>query len=183
MNAITRSALAACTLGTAVVVAASTSAGTRPAGVREDCSTRSMARFSSRPRDVVVGPMTMVGAGFTSASTVREFGGNKFPLLVAAGHRVTLELPRRARRGAGLAYGPLPQGRELRPRDAHRVVTFVSCPPETDSGSTLDGERVTFWSGAVVVASPRCLPLRIWVDDEPAPRHRTLRLGRRHCRA
>jgi hypothetical protein len=148
-------------------------AARRPRGVRENCSTRSEATFPgaySNPRNVVVGPFVLVGATQTDAETVRAVGGNKFPALLRARHRVTVELPRRVRRHAGLAYGPLPQG--VITRDAaHRVVTFAACrsgPP-------------TFWSGGVVVDSPRCVPLRVWVDRETAPRRVVLPMGVRDC--
>ncbi len=156
----------------------------RPQGVVEDCSTRSLAKFPgafSDRRNVVVGPLVLVGAADMPASTVREFGGNKFPALVRAGHRVTLALSRRTRRVAGLGYGPLPQGVELSPRDGHRVVTFIACQPGEMSGSTVDGQPVTFWSGFVLTSSPRCVPLDVWVDDEPSPRHTVLRMGVPRC--
>ena len=156
----------------------------RPQGVVEDCSTRSLAGFPgafSDPHNVVVGPLVLVGASDTPASTVREFGGNKFPALVEAGHRVTVALSRRTRRVAGLGYGPLLQGVELSPRDGHRVVTFIACRPGKKSGSTADGQPVTFWSGFVLTSSPRCVPLDVWVDDEPSPRHTVLRMGMPRC--
>jgi hypothetical protein len=156
----------------------------RPQGVVENCSRRSLATFPgafSDPHNVVVGPLVLVGAGDTPASTVREFGGNKFPALVRAGHRVTVALSRRTRRVAGLGYGPLPQGVELSPRDGHRVVTFIACRPGENSGSSVDGEPVTFWSGFVLTSSPRCVPLDVWVDDEPTPRHTVLRMGAPRC--
>jgi hypothetical protein len=131
---------------------------------------------------VVVGPLVLVGAAYTPASTVREFGGNKFPALVRAGHRVTVALSRRTRRVAGLGYGPLPQAVELSPRDGHRVVTFIACRPgEKPGGSTADGQPVTFWSGFVLTSSPRCVPLDVWVDDEPSPRHIVLEMGVPRC--
>lgn len=146
----------------------------RPWGVVADCSTRSIASFPGAFSDranVVVGPLVLVGATRTSAATIREFGGNKFPLLVRAGHRVTLELPPEARRTAALAYGPLPEG-YVHMREAHRVVRFVACPR---------GPRATFWSGGVLTRSPRCVPLRVWVDREPAPRRIWLRMGVPRC--
>jgi hypothetical protein len=118
-------------------------------------------------------------ANFLWSSTGRD-GGNKFPLLVRAGHRVTVELSSRTRRVAGLAYGPLPQG-EVHLRGAHRVVTFVACAHGVKSGSTVDGRPVTFWSGGVIARSPRCVPLRIWVDREALPRHAVIRFDVRRC--
>ena len=158
--------------------------GERPKGVVENCSTRSMADFPgaySDPHNVVVGPLVLVGAAHTPARTVREYGGNKFPLLVRAGHRVTVALSPETRRVAGLGYGPLPQRVDLAPTDGHRVVTFKACRRGKESGSNADGRSVTFWSGFVLTASPRCVPVEVWVDDEPSPRHISLRMGVRRC--
>src|SRR5829696_5556091 len=115
--------------------AASPSPARRFRGAREDCSTRSEANFPgayTSPRSLVVGPLVLIGGAYTDAETVREFGGNKFPLVVKSGHVVTVRVFRRApgaRRVAGLAYGVLPQQRETTLRDTHRTVTFVACRP------------------------------------------------------
>ena len=85
-------------------VASQAAAPTRPQGVVENCSTRSEASFPAAFTDrssVVVGPLVLVGAAYTPAATVRQFGGNKFPALVRAGHRVTVALSKRTRRVAG----------------------------------------------------------------------------------
>jgi hypothetical protein len=159
-------------------------------GAREDCSTRSEANFPgafTSPRNLVVGPLVLIGGAYTDASTVREFGGNKFPLLVRAGHTVAVRLARRRPRVAGLAYGPLPQG-ETKLHDTYQSVTFVACRPgrasrsynpNGPSGSYADGAAVTFWSGFVLTREPACVPLEVYVDDEPAPRRVGLPLGRR----
>jgi hypothetical protein len=155
-----------------------------PRGVAENCSTASEASFPdafSDPRNVVVGPLVLVGAAYTPPEVVREYGGNKFPALVRAGHRVTVALSRRTRAVAGLGYGPLPEGVELTPRDGHRAVTFIACRPGERSGSSAGGEPVTFWSGFVLTASPRCVPLEVWVDDDRSPRRTTLRMGVPRC--
>ncbi len=166
------------------------SRGARVGGAREDCSTRSEANFpdafTSRS-NLVVGPLVVIGGAYTDASTVREFSGNKFPLLVKAGHTVTVRLARAGPRVAGLAYGPLPQG-ETKLRDTYRSVTFVACrpgrasrrySPDGPSGSHADGASVTFWSGFVLTRAPACIPLDIYVDDAPTPRRVGLPLGRR----
>ncbi len=150
-----------------------------PAGARETCSTRSMAEFprafTSR-RNLVVGPLSMIGAGaFTTPETVREFGGNKFPLLVRAGHRVTVEVKARS---AALGYGPLPDGK-VRVADGHRAVTFVACRRNEASGSDADGAPVTFWSGFLLADTPQCVRLRVWVDRAARPRTASVPLGRR----
>jgi hypothetical protein len=171
-------------VGLALVARGDSTRRERPKGVVENCSTRSMASFPgafSDSNNVVVGPFVLVGAAHTTASTVREFGGNKFPALVRAGHRVTVAIPREARRDAALGYGPLPERVELEPRDGHPVVTFIACRRGKRSGSSVDGRPVTFWSGFVLVSSPRCLPLDVWVDDEPSPRRVDLHMGVRSC--
>jgi hypothetical protein len=176
-------AAVAVTLTMADVAASSIGVGhTAPTGVVADCATRSLADFPgafTRPRNLVVGPLALVGAGGTPLFSPAA-GGNKFPLLVKAGHRVILELSVRSRHGAGIAYGPLPQG-EVHLRDTHRVVTFIACPRGTPSGSSADGQAVTFWSGGILARSPRCIPLLVWVDAATAPRHAVIRLGVRRC--
>src|SRR5215208_3833594 len=162
-------------------------------GAREDCSTRSEADFPgayTSPQNLVVGPLVLIGGAYTHADTVREFGGNKFPLLVKSGHVVTVRVGRRApraRRVAGLAYGVLPQ-RETTLRDTHRTVTFVACrqgtapdhsSPSGPSGSRADGTPVTFWSGFFLARRPACVALEVYVDDERSPRRAGLPLGRR----
>jgi hypothetical protein len=153
-----------------------------PSGVVVDCAMRSEASFPnafSSSRNLVVGPLVLIGAGGTPMFS-SAFGGNKFPLLVRAGHRVTVELSTRTRKVAGLAYGPLPQG-NVRLSDAHRVVTFIACRRGRRSGSTADGRSVTFWSGGVLASSPQCVPLLVWVDAALSPRRVAIRLGVRRC--
>jgi hypothetical protein len=186
--AATASALAGCGGSVATPRAVPATTGDEPSRARsrtvaEDCSTRSEASFPGAfadARNVVVGPLVLVGAAYTPASVVTEFGGNKFPLLVVAGHRVRIELSRRTRRVAGLAYGPLPQG-EVHLSDAHRAVMFVACRRGEPSGSAASGRPVTFWSGFVLTRSPRCVPIDVWVDDERAARSVALRMGVRDC--
>ena len=169
---------------------------THPPAVTVDCARRSEADFPGAftdPRNLVIGPLVLVGGAYTAPSVVNEFGGNKFPLLVKAGHTVTVRLERAVRPFAGLAYGglgdgPLPQGQRLRLRDTTHAMTFVACrpgrPSETyraggPSGSSVDGQAVTFWSGFVLTRTPRCVPLEVYVDDEPSPRRVVLPLGHR----
>jgi hypothetical protein len=171
---------------------------THPPGVIVDCARRSEANFPgafTSPRSLVVGPLVFDGAGEpTPASVVREFGGNKFPVLVKAGHTVTVRLPRAVRSFAGLAYGglgnrPLPEG-ETRLRDAAHTMTFVACRPgrptrsyrdDGPSGSYADGEAVTFWSGFVVMRRPACVPLEVYIDDDPSPRQAVIDMGAGRC--
>ena len=154
---------------------------TRAKGAAEDCSTRSQADFGpafTDPGNLVVGPLAMIGAGdFTSASVVRRYGGQKYPLLVKAGHVVRVEVPASAQSFAGLGYGPLPQG-EITLEDAHASVTFTACGRGEESGSSADGP-VTFWSGFLMASAPHCVPLDFFVDEEVTPRRRLIPLGAR----
>jgi len=147
-------------------------------GVTADCRTRSDADFGPAAfgdsANLVVGPLAMIGAAeFTPASVVRRFGGQKYPLLVKAGHSVTIEVPAGARTFAGLGYGPLPQG-EITLERAHPRVTFIACKER--SGSSAEGP-VTFWSGGVVANAPHCVPLDVFVDADAAPRRVFIALG------
>jgi hypothetical protein len=165
-----------------LVLAASTAAAEAPRGVVANCSMQSGASFPrafNNSRNLIVGPLAITGARGTPGFST-SFHGNKFPLLVRSGHRVTLELSSRTRKGAGLAYWPLPQG-DIGVREAHRVVTFIACKKDEGSMSDVDGKPVTFWSGGIVAYSPRCIPIRIWVDREPVPRSVVIRLGVTRC--
>jgi hypothetical protein len=156
---------------------------THPRGVILDCAVRSEADFGpafSDPGNLVVGPLALVGgAEPSSAATILAHDGQKYPLLVKAGHTVTVRLPRDARRTAGLAYGPFPEGR-VQLRDAHDTITFVACRPDEASGSSAGGP-VTFWSGFVLTRAPDCVPLDVYVDDEASPRRAVVPVGPGPC--
>lgn len=106
-------------------------------------------------------------------ATIREFDGQKFPVLVRAGHSVTVGLPQGARRSAALTHGGV--GGSL--RDSARRITFVACDRGERSGSQADGVAVTFWSGFVLVRNPSCVQLRVR-QDRGSPREAQLSLGR-----
>jgi len=158
---------------TATPTTSRSAARVRPRGVVLDCATNPNVGagprvFGSRS-SLVVGPLAMKGAAATPAYYSESFGGNKFPLYVKGGHRVTVELSRHTRRGAAIAYGPFPERRPLDVSDGYRVVTFIAC------------RRVSFWAGGVLARSPRCVPLLVWVDDERTPRRAVIRFGVRDC--
>jgi hypothetical protein len=148
------------------------------------CAKQSGASFPgayTRRDNLVVGPLSMIGAGrYTPPVTVHQFGGNKFPVLVRAGHTVTLALSRRANRAASLFYAIGDGGAltETRVSDGRRAITFRPCSARR-SLSDADGDPVTFWSGFVVVSKPMCVRLKVWIDAEPRPRHSHIALGRR----
>jgi hypothetical protein len=167
---------------TAMTVVAQTTAAKPPRGVAENCSTRSEAAFPgafTNPSNFVVGPLVLTGAR-GSPPFAPSFHGQKFPLLVGVGHRVTLALSTSTRKFAGLGYGPLPQG-DVGVRQAHRVVTFIACRRDEPSGSRADGEAVTFWSGGILATGPRCVPISVWIDAAERPRHIVIRLGVTRC--
>jgi hypothetical protein len=116
-----------------------------------------------------------------TAPTISPNGGQKYPAVVLAGHRVTVELSPTVRRSTSLLYaddhGRLPDGRRT-VGDGHGVVDFRACA--TGRGdSAYDGHTATFWSGFVLTTAPRCLKLRVWVDDERTPRRAQIPLGKR----
>lgn len=158
----------------------------RPRGAVEDCSSAqgwpagSVRAFRGRS-NVIVGPLALQsGARLPYADAV---GGNKLFVHVRGGHRVTLELPLAVRRDVGLAFGtPLGATRASRwnLRNSRRVVSFSAC----DRGTTFgDYEEwpVTGWVGFLLASSPRCVPLLVWVDDEPVARRTVIRFGVPSC--
>jgi hypothetical protein len=129
-----------------------------------------------------VGPLALLGAGRTLAY-VPAVGGNKIAVLVKGGHRVTLELPRRTRPDVGLAFDRFPSA-TVTPRQARRVVTFKACRRgESLSQGVVPWDEwpTSGWVGALLATSPRCVPLLVWVDNEPAPRRTVIRFGVRRC--
>jgi hypothetical protein len=144
------------------------------------CGRQSIASFPdafTSPENLVVGPLAMIGARrpMTPAGA-REFGGNKYPLLVRAGRTVTVAV---ARRSASLFYasrgGGGLTGTEV--SDGHRAITFRSCGPRA-AESDADGDPVTFWSGFVLVARPMCVPLKVWIGAARSPRRAAIPLGK-----
>jgi hypothetical protein len=163
-------------------VAAMAAAPRPPQGAPATCRHQSSAAFRESARDLAIGPLLMVGARqYSSSAVIARTGGQKYPMVLLAGHRVTVELPRAVRRTAALLYADdhwkLPDG-ERTVGDGHRVVAFRACTGERGS-SSYDGREATFWSGFVLATVPRCLRVRIWIDDEPAPHRVAIALGRR----
>lgn len=158
----------------------------RPRGVVADCSKGSGVPQGSLSREfgsrwnLIVGPLAMSGAAASPGGYSYDFGGNKFPLYVRAGHRVTLALTRSTRGHAGLHYVALP--RVVPPRSGYRVITFIACRQgEFSPGLGSNAGRLSFWAGGVVASAPRCVPLLVWVDEEPSPRRAVIHLGVTDC--
>ena len=157
----------------------------RPRGAVEDCSRISgfgaSLRAFTRPRNLVVGPLAVLRAG-RMLEYAPNVGGDKLFVVVRGSHRVTLELSPRTRVDAGLGFVPPRDPFDWTLRNARRVVTFVACrrgeypwtPPP-------DGWPVSGWVGFLLARSPRCIPLLVWVDDEPSPRRAVIRFGVPDC--
>jgi hypothetical protein len=148
----------------------------------EWCSGRSEASFPGAfedPANLAVGPFVLVGGALpTPAGTVESIGGQKHPVLVRAGHEVTIRVPASVRAHISLGYGRLPQG-DVRYQDGHPAVTFVACRPNEESGSSVaPDEPVTFWSGFVFSRKPSCTPLDVYLDGEAEPQRIETPLGR-----
>jgi hypothetical protein len=154
----------------------------RPRGVVEDCSR--ISGFGQGPQDfrarssLVVGPLAVLRATPTLAY-VPAVGGNKVFVVVRGGHRVTLELSRETRREVGFVFGPYPDG-QVDLAETRRVVTFVACR-RGEVRVRLDGWPVSGWVGGLLATSARCVPLRVWIDDEPRPLAVVLRFGVPDC--
>jgi len=131
------------------------------------------------PRNFVVGPLAIRHVGPAGQGLGAGRRGDKLFVIVKGGHRVTLEIPRSSRREAGFVVPDgLPHG-GLDHRYTRRVATFVACErgehPESWSWP------VSGWVRGLLVRSPRCVPLLVWVDDEPRPRRTILRVGVPNC--
>jgi hypothetical protein len=160
-----------------VALAAAAIGERRPRGAVEDCSTTPgwgrRDEFTSL-QNLIVGPFALERARPVLGYAERV-GGNKVFVYVRGGHRVTLELPRRTRKD-GLKFGPHRGGSV----PTRRVVTFIACRRGELRGR-FDGWPVTSWVGFLLASSPRCVPLRVWVDDEPTPRRAVIRFGVPSC--
>ena len=152
----------------------------RPRGVVLDCSTQSGLGGAPggtfrNARNLVIDPIAMTGAGVTPVYYANDFGGQKFPLTMRGGHRVTLEVSRRNLQGTRLIYGRRPA----------RVITFISCRsdemPPRNPYEPHTACCFSFWAGGVLAPSPRCVHLLAWVDDERSPRPGVIHLGVPDC--
>jgi hypothetical protein len=170
-------------LASATVAGVAVAAAPRPPqGAPATCQHQSSAGFRKSARDLAIGPLLMVGARqYSSPAVIGRFGGQKYAMVVLAGHRVTVELPSAVRRTTSLLYADdhwKQPGGDRTVGDGHRVVTFRACTAAR-AGSSYDGRDATFWSGFVLTTVPRCLTVRIWIDDEPTPRRVGIALGKR----
>jgi hypothetical protein len=150
----------------------------RPRGAVEDCSTApgwGRRDEFTRRHNLIVGPFALERAR-PMLGYAPDVRGNKIFVHVKGGRRVTLELSPAMRHDVGFAFAPGSGFRNWR-----RVVTFIACRRGQLSDSRFDGWPVTSWVGFLLASSPRCVPLLVWVDDEPSPRRAVIRFGVRDC--
>jgi hypothetical protein len=160
----------------------SASAKERPRGVVEDCSTTpgwGRRDEFTRRQNLIVGPLA-IERGAVVWGHNEDVGGEKLFVYVRGGHRVTLELSPETRRNAGLVFGHF-SNPNVRLENARRVVRFIACQRGERPAGRFDGWPVTSWVGGLLISSPRCVPLLIWVDDEPRPRRAVIRFGVPDC--
>jgi hypothetical protein len=170
----------------AVALAVLAGAAVAPAAHRgrATCAEQSIARFPgaySSPRNLRVGPVVLIGGRtYTPPGAVRRFGGQKYPLLLAAGHSARIQISPRAGRTSSLTWGGTGGSGTRRVADGYRVVLARACDRDS-AHSRASGRRVTFWSGFILTNAPRCQRLAIWIDGAAEPRRVRIPLGRR-CR-
>ncbi len=153
------------------------------------CAEQSGARFPAAyttPGNLVVGPLAIiggVGAGALTPNEINRYGRGwwKMPVLVRAGHKVTITIRPSGRRDARLAYTHPADGRRATIRNTpYDEMTFTACSGRR-SQSSADGRPVTFWSGGFVYRKlPVCIPLKIAIDGR-APVQRSLSLADPGC--
>lgn len=175
---VTGPVIALLALSVATTVGDATQAAGRVVTCEEQSSANFRHAFTSRS-NLLAGPFVLIGGRrLTHPDTVRESGGNKFPALVAAGRTVTVRVPRALRGKASLYYGDSGPDGERKLSDGSAALTFRSCSRRR-AASKAGRKPVTFWSGFVFTDAPRCLRIRVWVDDADEPRTRRIPLGRR----
>jgi len=157
----------------------------RTASATLTCAQRSMASFPRAYTDrsnLVVGPLAFLGAGAALDPDSGRYEGAwrwKLPVLVRAGHTVTIRVGAGGRRFARITHVPANGWDFTR---ASERETFRACQRGFNSGSSADGRSVTFWSGGLVARRGRgCVPLEIRIDGKRAVRHRTVAIGDSVC--
>lgn len=161
-----------CAVALTVVMLPATALASPHDGDKAGCGAQSQASFPgdsfTSANNLVIGPLSMIGAGReVSTSTVKQFDGQKFAVLVRAGHTVTVKVSR-------TSSGSLTHGRN---RAGSRKITFRACGA-AKAASEAGGEPVTFWSGFVRLSNPACVRLKVWTDRAADPRPASIRMGR-----
>ena len=164
----------------ATVLAGAALAGAADLG-RASCSHQAEASFPgayTSARNLRVGPLVLVGGRtYSSPETVRRFGGQKYPALLAAGHTARIEISPRARRTTSLTWAAAAHGTR-RVEDGLRVVSFHACGRRARR-ATPTGARSRSGRASSSPQPPRCLRMKVWIDGARTPRRVRIPLGRR----
>lgn len=124
------------------------------------CASGGEGAAGRTPGETRIGPLVLIAARQTVGLRREAFGGHgyKVPVTLPQGSRVTLSVPRAARRHVGLVFTRDAQDRAFREgvRGADRAATFVAC------AAAKPGSR-TGWPGGFVVDRPRCVTLELRV--------------------
>jgi len=136
---------------------------------------QSAATRASSRRDVVLGPLVLLGGGEWAASEPDAFNGHgyKVPVTLPGGVQATLSVPKSLRGRVGLVFSMPAQDRVVRRgvRGADASVRFTACP-------AAGAPRRTGWAGGLVVDRRRCATLVVTVAGGSSVRRR-VPLGRR----
>ena len=133
------------------------------------CANRSIigpARFDTQ-YSLVVGPLSfpsiLAYAPAAALDNRTPAFWMKSPVLLRAGHTVTVTITGDARRSTGFVGFGGHGGTTL--ADSRGTVTFTACGRHQSSGSSVGGQPVTFWAGGFA-APPAgvCVPLDFYVD-------------------
>ena len=163
-------------LALALMVGAATDAqGKRAGGVgcAEHIEGPGVAPQVDPSRDVVRGPLALMGARLLQQHRMPVDRRTKLAIMLEAGHEATMVVAPSVRRITRLEYAFDDDAR--RPDIA---VAFVPCAPDEPrfSGPGAVGPR-TIWAGGIEVRRPACVRLLVWVDGRPL-RDVRLPLGR-----
>ena len=125
-------------------------------------------------RDVVIGPLALLGARCVTRHRPNAFGriGYKIPATLPEGTTAVLSVPKHLQRHVRLVFS-VRTSRAVWKRGVlagDTAVRFVACAPGAEPGRT-------GWPGGIVVDRRRCATLVVRVGDQ-APVRRRVPLGR-----
>lgn len=131
---------------------------------------------------VTLGPVTFIGLREWAHNFPSRRNGRLFLLKVLVvvdnGARVTVVIPRSARRTGGLDYELGSAARRI--AGAQSAVTFKACAPGRSGPSGGDGRRTQF-AGYFVVTRRRCLPVLVAQAPGAPVRRIVVSLGAGRC--
>jgi hypothetical protein len=129
---------------------------------------------ADRTRDVVRGPLALLGGRVVQRHRMPMGRGQmRLGVLLAAGHRATVEVAPESREDVALQHRLEGSG-----RPPEVSLDFIPCDPSTRRfGGDGTVGAATAWGGGLLVRERTCARLLVWVDEERLPDVR-LPLGR-----